>query len=1707
MMRQTPVLKHPGFTAVHLDAIRDLYVRGLGLQAYAAAQRYGPLHTWTGTAARVLAGRLAWVLGAPRLGTWLHVRAWRQDPDDPEARYYFARTRLERRGPLAAWYFLQQSGTLPAAPAELHADWLALHATVLGRLRDFEAADGWLARAIRTCPDKPWVYVEQAELLEVEDRYEESLQAARHALGLRPWYRPAVQAVAHALQLLDRHRQALDLLTDADQHMESGPVTLQLAVLQTELGYYHDARRSYTRALELMPLLEKDFAKWLHARRSDVVYYCGDLAEAAAIARQVGEPFYDQLAERLVDPACASQRVLLDVGFVRQHHQTCAPATLAALSRYWNMPAEHLDVAEAICYDGTPDHKERHWAETHGWTTREFTVTWESAVALLDRGVPFTLTTVEPGNAHLQAVIGYDHRRQTLLVRDPYVPTWGEFIVATMLERYRATGPRGMALVPHAEAHQLDGLDLPDAALYDHVYRLQRAMEAHQRGRAAEALAALEAAAPGHRLTLQARLLLARYDADHAKFLAAVEGLLGLFPQDGVFEMAKVACLGQLVRRDERLALLRAVCDRKDADPVFWRALAQELSADARAHGTAMRLLRRALRHRPADAPNFALLANILWDQRRFEEAMELYRFAACLDDKDEGLARSYFAATRYLKQHEATLAFLTRRFERFGRRSGQPARTLYWALSQFERLPEALAVLEKALADRPDDGELRLFAADAYAGCGDLARAEAHLAAAEGKAPPGLRLRTAANLAATRGDQKAALALWRQVLTTEPLALDAHRAAALCLAETEGRAAAQEHLRQACARFPYHVDLHQLLIGWLRDDGAAAVEPAVRALLAIHPVNAWASRELALCLSDQGRHEEALTELATARGLEPESTAYYAVSGQVYARAGQLTEARTAYREAIRRSADNEFAIGQLIDLCDTHAQRREALDFIKGELVRQVIYGDGLLAFQQHAAFTLEPEELLATLEEALAARPDLWHAWSAVVRQLLAMHRRDESLPLFAAPHLDRAAETARQAVRRFPLLPRLWFDLAEVCAARNDHAGEIEALNQARHISPRWGLVLRRLAEVHERDGRPEEARRVLEQAVAYAPLDHVNHGYLADLLWRQGDRPAALERVQLALRLEPGYEWAWEMLRRWAWQLGQPETAAEFARDLTRRRGGEARSWMMLAEVLARPEEREERLAALDRAIERNPWLTDAYNLKAEALAEAGRFDEALAACRPAAFGGAVPLYLRGRAAWVEAQRGDTETAIAQTRALVAEDPTYLWAWSNLADWYRARGETEPYLEAAGALVRLAPHRAVAFGYRGDARWRAGDRDGALEDFRRALDLDPTYGFAGIRLFDHYFAAGQYAQAGEVIDRLGQHAADDEFVTARAVRWAVHQEDLPAALAGVRRLCVAEDPSDWPLNYATEAIREYAAAAADRAPWAGQLDQLLDEALELPNAHPHVATLWVERRTARKDWACARRFDALLKRGELGRRAVYAYLRALGQARQRRRLHRFRRRHRELLRADTLAWGLVGYALSMVDEQAAAARWLADWADRSDLQAWMLINVVLALRALGREAEAAAASRRALTLPADATTAHHRLWLAVDAALAGETEAAAKHGDGIDPQTCDASHRFLHALVGGLLAVQRAAPRDRPEALRRVRRRLRAAAAACTPMPEDRRAILRTYRRCVLRLGRDGGTIGALLWACWRWLEPRIPAASGSATPTADESGS
>ncbi len=145
----------PSVPADDLARIRALYEDGSCFRAFEAASRFGELSQWRGRDELLLAGRLAPHLGAPRLGMALHYRAWRTDPTDPSACCCHAWNFLAQRGPLRAWRFLKDVGSLDEAPDLIRSDWLGTHAVTLARLRDFDAAELWLARAEQLAPAAP----------------------------------------------------------------------------------------------------------------------------------------------------------------------------------------------------------------------------------------------------------------------------------------------------------------------------------------------------------------------------------------------------------------------------------------------------------------------------------------------------------------------------------------------------------------------------------------------------------------------------------------------------------------------------------------------------------------------------------------------------------------------------------------------------------------------------------------------------------------------------------------------------------------------------------------------------------------------------------------------------------------------------------------------------------------------------------------------------------------------------------------------------------------------------------------------------------------------------------------------------------------------------------------------------------------------------------------------------------------------------------------------------------------------------------------------------------------------------------------------------------------------------------------------------------------------------------------------------------------
>lgn len=1584
----------PGEVVAQLN---ELFERGLYLQAFELSKAYGPLQTWQGAGARVIAARLAHHLGSASLCARITARAAKEHPDDASAQYYHAYTILEWRGPLPAWNRLRELGDMPKATPEQLADLCALRGQIASSLRDFQTAESLVLRAQELHPGDPWLEVIRSHLMENQDRYEESLAAAENAVRLHPYpyYRAGILAQAQALQLLNRDREALELLRQASSHLESAAVETLLFALQVELGQPEEALLTLDRYERLTPLRQKDTDQWLRSQRCRLMHLCGRREEALQLSQTLDDKFHKAITSRMTDSGHQPKRVQLPVGFVRQNYKTCAPATLAALGRYWQCPTDHLQLVTEMCYDGTPPQRQREWAEKNGWCVKEFRLTWESGVALLDAGIPFAISTVETANAHLQAIVGYDTTRGTFSLRDPYNPYLREVEAETFLDYYKSSGPRCFAMVPLAEAAKLQAITLPEADLYDLIYQHEQALANYDRTRAVEVLSQLESLDAKHRLTWNARRSLAYHDVDAKENERCVDALRELYPKDGNLLLSKISFL-RSGPRDELLAFQTRLCKDKEADPLFFQQLASELLVDAREEAEAERLLKKCLRGRPYDATALHVLADLRWQQRQLETAYELYRFAASLEDKREEPTRALFAASRHLRKHHEVIGYLRDRFARFGRYSHLSLVTLFWSEVDLTEIAQAFKHLAQALEWRPDDAGLRCFAADIFARFGNYSEARKHLDHARGKTRQLEWLRTAAQVATMEDKRTEALGLWHEVLKLDPMARDAHEAVLQLIAETEGPQAVSQRLENLETQFPHNLDFQQMVVSWWRRENVPRAITVLEKMVTLHPVNSWVRRELADLLAETDQIERALQEVAVGMQLEPNVPFGYCVRGFIYRKQQRIPEAAEDFKQALRFSVDNDYAQRALLEVCAEHAEKKAALEFIQQELLRQVVFGTGLLVFRELAYPILEPRELADFLRKALQERPDLWHSWSALMQQL------------GSQGELHEAEEVARGATKRFPLSPRMWLDYALIMRLQESSAGEIECLETAVRLNPAWTTAAKELAEAYERAGDFWKARRVMEAVLVQQPLDASIHELLAHFLWKTGDRDEALQRLQKALEIDPGLMWAWDQLPVWGKDRGHPDLATEKLRKLVESRAGEVRSWLLLAQQLEGRETLNERLEAVEKALQLQPRSVWAHTVKVNLLMEADRKEEAVKACKPPVFGDKPPRELLRLEARAERASGNEKRSMTLLDALVENHPDYTEAWHLKASWHWEAGEMEKAAQAADKITRLNPLEPIAWGYKGAWEWERGNKAAAIVCFRKGYEISHNYTYAGFSLFDLLIEQGQAAEAAEVLHLLRKHTPGPN-VLCRDIKLAIAREERHRAPDLLVKVLQSEEADAEHVGEAWEVMKR--AGLADKAA------EVIQACVFNGVANPAAASLWMKIKLQKKKWSNLYLIQNRGLRQPLKEAVLEAWLDVLNEEIKASmddywkcqwlnlRLKKCLKHFGQDLQNSQALWAQVTVALINLKRHRASAQWVAGWQQRKDLELWMLHNISIIWERAGDDAQAGEAYQAAVKIAGHEPMAA-RLYcraaiekaLAGDATEAGQLIARAKSSD-------------------------------------------------------------------------------------------------------------
>jgi tetratricopeptide (TPR) repeat protein len=1615
---------------VVLESIRNLYEAGRYLEAYRIAEAQGPLRNWQEPEARLLAGRLAQSLGSKRLSQYLVITAYRAAPSRLEHLLFYGFYSLEKWGPLMTWRLLDGVERWPAERGEgqvgMWADLIALRARCAAAFRDFATAHQLIEQALALGPGSAWICLEAANVYEMEDCLSEALDWAQHALVLRPWFRPAVQIMASLLKQLGRDEEGLSLLREACVHLQSGTLLMQLAGLLSEREELEGLEPLWAEAESLLPLADPVLRRWLVARRADALYRTGKSLEAAAMAARVENPYYTRLAATLEQdpPSEGKHRLRLSVPYVRQDHFTCGPATLASLCAFWGLPHSHDRIVDAICYNGTYNHTERAWVEKGGMYAREFRVTWEVLQALIERGVPFALATVDGTQGHLQAVVGFDCRAETLLIRDPGFAHFREEEAQPFLEQYAAFGPRGMVVLPEAERHRLDGLVLPEAEAFDLAYAFHCALDVPDRVEAVWCLRQLEGLPEGKRLVAHLRLSLAFFDGNEPAQLQQVRGLIEDYPENQRLRHLQIGLLRELGHRRERIELLARMTSQPGSHPLFLKDYALELEADDRTRWKAGRMLRRAHCLLPTDISILLEMGHRAWSRGNRSEAFEIYRFAACCGDKHEGAAQTYFSAARLLRLTDEALEFLRQRFARFQAKSSWPGRTLFTALDRVDRSEEAFGVLEAALQSCPEDADLMLFAADAYARFGRVAEAEALLERARPRCRESLLLRTEAKLANFRGDARQALQRWEKILRGEPLAMDAHREIIRLLEQLSGPQAAKEHLERTCRAFPHYHPLNHFRVSWLRTNAPAEADSVANALLAEDPLDAWLLRERALMALERHRLVEAESYAREALRFDGSAASSHGILGQILAAQNRVEDARAAYRHALEIDIDYVFAMHRLLELALTVEQARHELNGVKAQIQSQVIVGDALFAFAEVAFPVWSSEELRGELQIAWEVRPDLWSAWSVLALHLLRVGQGEEARAL------------AGKATQRFPFVPGAWRDMATICTHLGDHRAAAEALEKVLAINPDWFIALSELTEAYLRLARPDEAVHLLEQARQRTPLQVGIHGHLAEIRWQRGEVDQAIELVKAALKIEPGYSFAWNALRHWCRQTSRSGEVLDLARQLTFTRPGEARSWIILADILAGRSSVEERLQALDRALAIHPRSIETYDTKAILLAEIGRVDEALEVCHPTAFGEQIPLELQGRAAWLEAQRGDVRGAIAAMTRIVEARSSYHWGWQQISEWALSLADFNLARRAAEALARLSPLDARPQGYLADVALRQGEKTVAIGHLRRALEIDPDYQFASTRLFELYLVRCEYAEIESLAGRLA-HSDSAGLAALYRLRVALAQFDRKAVTARLSDLSrlpskLVPDLSDFSASVSRQGARAL-----------HLLDRSLDKIAQKEETNAAVAALWIERLGNRRSTVPGRFLRRWLGRGDEGTLVVAAWIDDIPRRRWWQ-FDRWVRRHDAQLRANILLWGKIGYAFAAQSKFRQCVEWMHDWRDRHDSESWMLWNLVHCLRRLQQAATAREVSGWAIERGLqDLYLDTHRTEVALGLAMDGEAAAASRLLSLIQPGNLPSNERRLvYSLALNLVGITNAPPAERakrwPLAFRAVR---------------------------------------------------------------------
>ncbi len=1533
----------------------------------AAEQQWGRHQYWRSKEPLLAGIDIFRGLGLRRKALACRFQLWRKDRQDPQSIYHYVWGTFDRKGPLKALQLLKQYDQLQIPSVSLHAEWLALHAEIYSQYRDWETATVYIDQALSLDPENPRVLMERAYLDVAQDKYESAWKSTEALM--QSDYRVAVQYAAHLKTLEHDNAAAIEILRQRLYSIESISVALQLYRLYYDDDQLSLARECLLRASSLLPNTDGSLDEGFSIAAYELALKENDITAACEALEQVKSPFFKKLRENLIESGDMDNQVVLDVPFVRQHHMTCAPATLTAICKYWGTQVDHLGIVEEICYDGTPNHAERRWAIGQGWKVKEFKLEPDTAFALIDKGIPFTLSTVAPQSAHLQAVVGYDKRRGIYLIRDPFYPSLQEFLIEELAEEHRSSGPRCLAMVPMAQVHLYDGIPFQDSDFYDDYFDLIEALETHKRSQAEAVLDEMTKRDSGHRLTLQAQRALSRYNRNQLQELAVVDQLLLQFPDDLKLLADKSYILGGLGRYQAQIEFLETEIEKAGATPhpLLSELLAYQLSSDNRQSERSQALLAYTLRYQPTNASALWNLASVHWDKGDHDQAFEYYRLCSTLEDKNEGYINSYFKAARYLKQTDEALARLRHRVEMLGKKSIYPFESLYYALEALSQDEQALAVMERALQLHPDNDKVIERLIRGYLHIGNSKKTAELFTKYKSKLSDAGRLSLAADIYRYKNDWVREISCNEKILKSQPLNYSVIGSNASLLGRHHGTEAAIKFIESRLALNEQDKALLFMKLDWMFERSLSAQEAFCQEIIELHPALYEGYYRLARIQMRQQEFVRAQKSAETAYEINPYNVDVATTLGDIYFQGEDIDKAHDIYRRVLEYSVDTDGIFERLLKCQDSFEEKQKELSSILDQLMKQTSYGNGILEYREIARNLVKDEELLVFLEQAVDIRPDLWQSWYALSSHLSTMNL------------LDRALDVANQAVAKFPLLPRLYLGRANIHFVAQDLVAAEKDVREALRVNPQWETAIIRLVDVLEAQKKYSEALDLINDALVFAPTNSILHGCAADLVANAGETDAAIEHLATALKLDPQYEWAWDRYRGLIQETNTPEAAKELAKSILKERPHNVTVWCKLAQY---EEDFDQRLQYLDQALEHHPKNEDINLIKCRTLFKLNRIGAVKELIHSDIWNNNPPISLLVYEAWMEAEYQRYEKAIELLEPLTEGFPHYYDAWRLLSNWHKALGNYERAIHYVDICVRLTPHSPQTLTMAAELYLDAQRNDVKVKDedigafLEKAVVLAPKDQYNSLTWIDFLIEKELWSEL-ERANSIVHHDQDNPYYMVRGMQAAARRKDQDLAFEIFSKVIESEDGNDW--LYIT-GYRELVAAG-----YIDALRDFLQQQLGNPKANSMLGWLWALYCMDHEEKA--KTILLYLQQLEQGdeywmnaMEAIFSNEQYIAAA------DVVVRKFRSTLAEHGRLWSLVTFHYSRKQEWKKLRNWCATRWQRPGNEAWAVYLYSYGLRLIGKWIPAYNVNEYAASLPADSYYDRIILWQLVRSVL-------------------------------------------------------------------------------------------------------------------------